>query len=270
MATATLLHPSTTHTPQPSYSSYPPSGSNMATSTDSRRPAEDSDPSKRHSLPPISEVLSAKSNQYPQPAPSNIPPSTAFPSPFGAGPPRPYGEPEKHPSPQTHRAPASYPPGREPLSSFADSPRTSFSGRPGLPPVAADRRPSPSNKPDGPPHRYPHDAQKDHRSLNGAYPHPPVPSASTSASSYSTGPLPHGQMPLPSYPTSPRHAPPHTPHTYASSYDQRGPPRHVEDGDRGMRPPYEATVYSAPWNYGESLGQVSAKSSAVSPLGHAD
>ena len=107
MATATLLHPSASHPPQPSYSSYPPSGSNMATSTDSRRPAEDSDPSKRHSLPPISEVLSTKSNQYPPPASSNIPPSTGFPSPFGAGPPRPYGEAEKHPSPQTHRPPAS-------------------------------------------------------------------------------------------------------------------------------------------------------------------
>ena len=37
-----------------------------------------------------------------------------------------------------------------------------------------------------------------------------------------------------------------------------------------MRPPYETTVYSASWNYGESLGQVSAKSSAVSPLNHTD
>lgn len=31
----------------------------------------------------------------------------------------------------------------------------------------------------------------------------------------------------------------------------------MEDGDRGVRPPFETPVYTAPWNYGESLGRVS-------------
>ncbi|KAL6866095.1 hypothetical protein ACO1O0_002195 [Amphichorda felina] len=257
MATATLLHPSTTY-PPPSYSSgYPqPSSSGMIASADSRRSAEDSDHSKRQSLPSISEVISgAKSNQYPSSASSSIQPNTGFPSPF-SGPPRSYGEAEKHPSPQSHRPASTYPPGREPLSSFADSPRTSFNSRPGLPPVS-DRRPSPSIKPELPPHHYPHDSQKDHRTLNGGYPHPPAPPASSSASSYSSGPLPHGQMPLPTYPASPRHAPPHS----YGSYDQRGQPAHMEDGDRGMRPPFETpALYTAPWNYGESLGRLAQSS----------
>jgi hypothetical protein len=252
MATATVVQPSSAYPASAPYSSnYPPSGSSMITSAEPRRPADDGDSSKRQSLPSLSEVISStKSTPYaPSPQSSMQQPSNSFPSPF-SGPPRTYGETEKHTPSQPLRPTTSFAPSREPLSSFADSPRNSYNSRPGLP------SPADPTKPEIPPHHYPHEPPKDHRPMNGAtYPQQAPQSASTPTASWPTGTLPHGQMPLPAYPPSPRHAAP--PHGYAP-YDQRGPPARVEDGER--RPPYEAPMYNAPWAYGESLGRLAQSS----------
>lgn len=261
MATATVLHPSSTsYPPPPSYSSgYSQPGSNMISAAEPRKNPEDNDPAKRQSLPSISEVISgAKSTQYPPPTPANLQSSSSFPSPF-AGPLRSYAEAEKRSSPQPLRSATSYPSRQEPHSSFTDSPRASFTSRPNLPSVS-ERRPSPTAKAELPTHHYPHDSPKDPRSLNGGYPHhhapppPPQPSASATTTSYPTGPLPHGQMPLPSYPASPRHAPMHG----YPQYDQRATAGQLEDGERGARPQFEHSMYSTPWTYGESLARVSS------------
>lgn len=196
----------------------------------------------------------------------------------------------------SHPPPPAFPPQQQPpaqrehLPSFADSPRSSFSagGRHSLP-AASDRRSSPSVKAEYPPsHPPPHhyasepQQQRDHRApappVNGAYPphpqhqpphpqhaqhphhHAPPPPTSapqqTAPSPYPTAPLPHGQMPLPhQYPPSPRHGGPQ--HSYAPPYEQRSSVSHPEDAERAApRPPYEHSVYAAPWNYGESLGRV--------------
>ena len=181
MATATVVQPSSAYPASASYSSnYPPSGSSMITSADSRRSADDGDSSKRQSLPSISEVISnTKSSSYTPTAQTNPQPSNSFPSPF-SGPPRTYGEAEKHSSTQSMRQTTSFAPSREPLSSFADSPRNSYNSRPALP-SPADRRASPSTKPELPPHHYPHEPPQDHRPLNGGYPQQAPQSASASA-----------------------------------------------------------------------------------------
>ncbi|KAF4122661.1 ZnF GATA [Geosmithia morbida] len=297
MATATLLHPSSGYpspaNPYPSGpSGYPPPTS-MISSVDPRRPlSEESDPSKRQSLPSISEVISnTKSTQYanpppPPPPPPAIQPPSNYSSPFPTSL-RSYAEADKqpqHPSPQSSHPPPSFPPApppqREHLPSFTDSPRSSFNGRHSLPAVA-DRRSSPSVKSEYPPHPYAGEPQRDHRPVNGGpspYPppppqqqhphphphpqqqqhqHPPPPptSAPQAPTPYHTASLPHGQMPLPQYPASPRHGGP--PHSYASPYEQRSSVSHPEEAERAApRPPYEHSVYTTPWNYGESLGRV--------------
>jgi hypothetical protein len=172
MTTATLPKPSRPYPPAPpsSYPSYPQSSSGT-TLNDSRKTTDDSDPSKRQSLPSISEVISGKPGRYPQPSASSaIPPPSSFPSHYSSNPPPPppppphaYQDSDTHPS-----QPMPALPGRqEPMSSYSGSPRPSFTGRAGLPAVS-DRRPSPPGKPE----------------------------------------LPHGQLPLPYYPVSPRYAPP--------------------------------------------------------------
>ncbi|KAK7215442.1 hypothetical protein V2G26_003445 [Clonostachys chloroleuca] len=221
MATATLLHPTSSFPPPQPYS-YPHHNPSMISPTESRN--EDSDSSKRQSLPSISEVISGAKQPY-APQQSNVQPSPSSFSPFSSNS-RSYSEPEKHaPPPQ---APLPPPPGsysasrQEPLPPFSGSPRLPYNGRPGLPPVS-DRRTSPPIKSELPHHMQ--DQPKDHRPLNG-YPHPSHSAGPPPPPSYSSTPLPPGQLHLPSYPVSPRHAPPHV----YGHYDQRPPPVGMEDG----------------------------------------
>jgi uncharacterized protein YueI len=254
MATATVLHPPSSYPPPPtSYSSaYPQSVSNMISTVDARK-NDDMDPLKRQSLPSISEVISG-TKPYPPPTSSSTQqPGTSFPSPFTSGASRSFTETEKQPSPQSLRSGSSaYPSRHEATSSFADSPRQPFNGRPGLPPVP-DRRPSPATKHEIPPPHHLSDSHSDSRSLNGGYPHPPSLPASAQPVSYPTNQLPPGQLPLPHYPPSPRHAPPS--HGYGGHYDQRAPPMAVEDRERGVRHQPEYSNFDTA-SYQEALSRM--------------
>lgn len=229
MVTATLIT-SVHYQPQPSSSSgysHLASGTsiaNMISSVETRKPADDNEPSNRQSLPSISEIISAaKPGPYPPTPSSSLQPNSSLPSPFAPASPL-YPEAEKHSPPHTLHPTLSFPPRQDALPA-SDSPRPSFGSRPSLLP-ASDRRLSPSLQPGVPPHL-----------LNGVYARPP-PSPSAPVS-YQPGRLPPDQMPLPVYPISPRHA---VPPLVPGPYDPRQAP-HAEE-----------TVY---WSYEESLSRVS-------------
>ncbi|KAH6959952.1 hypothetical protein BKA56DRAFT_500346, partial [Ilyonectria sp. MPI-CAGE-AT-0026] len=228
MVTATLIT-SVHYQPQPSSSSgysHLASGTsiaNMISSVETRKPADDNEPSNRQSLPSISEIISAaKPGPYPPTPSSSLQPNSSLPSPFAPASPL-YPEAEKHSPPHTLHPTLSFPPRQDALPA-SDSPRPSFGSRPSLLP-ASDRRLSPSLQPGVPPHL-----------LNGVYARPP-PSPSAPVS-YQPGRLPPDQMPLPVYPISPRHA---VPPLVPGPYDPRQAP-HAEE-----------TVY---WSYEESLSRI--------------
>lgn len=264
MATATLITPSAHYQPQPSFTStYPHSTAsiaNMISSTEPRKSADDNEPSNRQSLPSISEVIQGAKPHAPYPpAPPAVQPGSGLPSPFSAGP-RPFSDADKHASPQPLH-PSTFPPRQDPLPAFSDSPRPPFNNRPSLPPVS-DRRPSPTSKPDVPPHHHSEQQKppEPHHHMNGAYGHPPPPPPPPAPMPYQPGQLPPGQMPLPGYPISPRHAvPPHVP----GPYDPRAPP-HVEEAEYS-RARYDATVnrHFESWNYQDSLSRIGSASRTI-------
>lgn len=262
MAAATVLPPtSLQYSPQPnalSSSNYqdrhlgrhsPPNS--MISSSEPRRAADDGETPARQSLPSISEVISGapRPGQFPPSShPSGQPGSSGLPSPFVSHN-RGYPDSDKqHSSPQPLH-PASFTPRQDAVSSFSESPRPGFSGRPGFP--HPDRRSTPPGKLEHPSQLTPTHPEQP-RSVSGTYPpQGPHPSSAPSSHPYQNSHLPPGQMPLPGYPISPRHPPseyesrrppPHGEHhDYARSrYEQHGPPRH-----------YEA------WNYQEAFGRVS-------------
>ncbi|KAF4965039.1 hypothetical protein FSARC_7112 [Fusarium sarcochroum] len=249
MATATLITPSGTA-----------SISNMISSVEPRKPADDQEPSNRQSLPSISEVIQGtKPGPYPVAHAPGLQSGSSLPSPFAPAP-RSFPEAEKRSSPQPLHPTSSFS-RQDGLPAFTDSPRPHFSNRPSLPPVS-DRRQSPSAKPDLPPQHHHHPEQKlsePHHPLNGVYAHPPPPPPAPVA--YQPGQLPPGQMPLPAYPISPRHGvPPHVP----GSYDPRAPP-HVEESDYAARARYEATVdrHFESWSYQDSLSRIGSSSRTI-------
>ncbi|KAF4997745.1 hypothetical protein FGRMN_3636 [Fusarium graminum] len=264
MATATLITPSAHYPPQPPFSSYSQSGSgaasisNMISSVEPRKPADDHDQSNRQSLPSISEVIQGtKPGPYPVAHVPGLQSGTSLPSPFAPAP-RSFPDVEKRSSPQPLHPTSAFP-RQDGLPAFTDSPRPHFNSRPSLPSVS-DRRQSPSGKPDLPPQHH-HTDQKlsePHHPLNGVYAHPPPPPPVPVA--YQAGQLPPGQMPLPAYPISPRHAmPPHAP----GSYDPRAPP-HVEEADY-VRARYEVTVdrHFESWSYQDSLSRIGSSSRTI-------
>lgn len=243
MAAASVLPPATSHySTQPTAFSQnthpagrsPPTG--MISSSEPRRAPDESDGPSRQSLPSISEVISAsRPNQYPPPAPAG----SSLPSPFVSSD-RAYPGPEKHSSPQSiHQS--SFTPRQEHVSSFSESPRPPFSGRPGFP--VADRRSTPPGKPEHPSQLTPTHGEQP-RSVSGSYP----PQGPPSSHPYQGNHLPPGQMPLPAYPISPRHPP--------SEYDSRRAPHEHPDY---ARPRYEhpPARHYEPWNYQEAFGRVS-------------
>lgn len=261
MATATLINPSSHYQPQPPFSSYSQSSSgaasisNMISSVEPRKPADDHDQSNRQSLPSISEVIQGtKPGPYPIAHAHGLQTGSSLPSPFAPAP-RSFPEAEKRSSPQPLHPNSSFP-RQDGLPAFADSPRSHFNSRPSLPSVS-DRRQSPSGKPDMPHQHHHHPDQKlsePHHPLNGVYAHPPPPPPPAPVA-YQPGQLPAGQMPLPAYPISPRHAmPPHA----TGPYDPRAPPR-AEESDYAARARYEATVdrHFESWSYQDSLSRVS-------------
>lgn len=264
MATATLIAPSAHYPTQPPFSSYSQSNSsaasisNMISSVEPRKQADDQEPPNRQSLPSISEVIQGtKPGPYPVPHAPGIQSASSLPSPFAPGP-RSFPEPEKRSSPQPLHPTSSFP-RQDGLPAFSDSPRPHFSSRPSLPPVS-DRRQSPPAKPDLPPQHH-HLEQKHpepHHPLNGVYSHPPPPPPPAPVG-YQSSQLPPGQMPLPAYPISPRHAmPPPAP----GPYDPRAPPPHSEESEYAARARYEATVdrHFESWSYQDSLSRVSTNS----------
>ncbi|KAF4451178.1 hypothetical protein F53441_5788 [Fusarium austroafricanum] len=263
MATATLITPSAHYQPQPQFSSYSQSSSgaasisNMISSVEPRKPADDQEQSNRQSLPSISEVIQGtKPGPYPVAHAPGLQAGSSLPSPFVPAP-RSFPEAEKRSSPQPLHSTSSFP-RQDGLPAFTDSPRPHFNNRPSLPPVS-DRRQSPSAKPDLPPQHH-HPEQKlpePHHPLNGVYAHPPPPPAPVA---YQPGQLPPGQMPLPAYPISPRHGlPPHVP----ASYDPRAAP-HVEESEYA-RARYEATVdrHFESWSYQDSLSRIGSSSRTI-------
>lgn len=262
MATATLIAPSAHYPSQSPFPSYSQSSSgaasisNMISSVEPRKQADDQEPPNRQSLPSISEVIQGtKPGPYPVAHAPGLQSASSLPSPFAPAP-RPFPETEKRSSPQPLHPTSSYP-RQEGLPAFSDSPRPHFNGRPSLPPVS-DRRQSPPAKADLPPQHH-HAEQKlpeSHHPLNGVYSHPPPPPPPAPVA-YQPGQLPPGQMPLPAYPISPRHAmPPPAP----GAYDPRAPP-HAEESDYAARARYEATVdrHFESWSYQDSLSRVSTK-----------
>ncbi|KAH7326208.1 hypothetical protein B0I35DRAFT_474885 [Stachybotrys elegans] len=269
MAAATVLapgahyHPPSSYSvphPQSTYSPHPsgpaPSISNMISTNEPRKPVEGSDLATRQSLPPLSEVISGtKPNQYPPSGPPSMQPGSSLPSPYVPAVTRHYPDADKHSPQQIHSA-APYPPRQEPLPAFVDSPRGSFNGRPGLPPVN-DARPSPPLKHEVPQHHVP-ESQKPgepHPLANG-YSHPPPPVAP-----YGPGQFPPGQVPLPAgYPISPRHAP----HHMQAHYDPRGPPVHPDDAEYA-RSRYDAPVnrHIESWGYQDSLSRIGSAARTI-------
>lgn len=260
MATATVLAPSNHYAPQTS--SYPTPAQRPISkmiSSEPTKPGAAEQEGPRQSLPSISDVLKvAEPRQYASPASSVIPPSSSFPSPFTTASRGSYPDGDKHTSPQTLQHPA-FTPRSEPPSTFAESSRSSFSNRPGIPP-ATDRRPSPPARHELPPHHHmsttePSKSHEPHHSLNGGYAHgPQPPPPPPQAGPYSHGPLPPGQVPLPGYPISPRHMGPPASHPY----DPRAPPPHP-DQEFANR---ERAHYDAPprrfetWDYTDALARV--------------
>lgn len=266
MATATLIAPSAHYPSQPPFPSYSQSSSgaasisNMISSVEPRKQADDQEPSNRQSLPSISEVIQGtKPGPYPVAHAPGLQSASSLPSPFAPAP-RPFPETEKRSSPQPLHPTSSYP-RQEGLPAFSDSPRPHFNGRPSLPPVS-DRRQSPPAKADLPPQHH-HAEQKlpeSHHPLNGVYAHPPPPPPPAPVA-YQPGQLPPGQMPLPAYPISPRHAmPPPAP----GAYDPRAPP-HAEESDYAARARYEATVdrHFESWSYQDSLSRIGSSSRTI-------
>lgn len=251
MAAATVLNPNSHYPTQPStypsaYSHHSPShsvSSNMISSSEPRRAGDESDAPARQSLPSISEVISgARPGQYPSPSHQPAPSSSGLPSPFPSHT-RQYPEHDKHhPSPQPLH-PASFTPRQDAVSSFSESPRPTFSGRPGFP--IADRRPTPPGKPDGPPH---HQQGHEPRSVTSSYSQPPPPHI-PSSHPYQGSQLPPGQVPLPSYPISPRHMP--------GEYDARRPPHHAEPAEYA-RARYEQgpNRHFETWSYQDAFNRV--------------
>ncbi|KAH7261864.1 hypothetical protein BKA59DRAFT_4521 [Fusarium tricinctum] len=267
MATATLINPSSHYQSQPPFSSYSQSSSgaasisNMISSVEPRKPADDHDQSNRQSLPSISEVIQGtKPGPYPVAHAHGLQAGSSLPSPFAPAP-RSFPEAEKRSSPQPLHPNSSFP-RQDGLPAFADSPRPHFNSRPSLPSVS-DRRQSPSGKPDMPPQHHHHPDQKlsePHHPLNGVYAHPPPPPPPAPVA-YQPGQLPAGQMPLPAYPISPRHAmPPHA----TGPYDPRAPTR-VEESDYAARARYEATVdrHFESWSYQDSLSRIGSSSRTI-------
>ncbi|KAK0388274.1 hypothetical protein NLU13_4519 [Sarocladium strictum] len=269
MATATILQP-TSHHPSAHSSAYPTTAaaiSNMI-SSEPGKPAgvpavlDAKDSTSRQSLPSISDVLKvAEPRQFQPPAPPSMQPTSSFPSPFTSGPRGSYSDGDKHASPQTLH-PSSFPARQEPPSTYADSPRSSFHGRPGLPAVP-ERRPSPPLRPDIPPHHMT-EAQRAHDPHhplnNGAYAHPPPTVPPLPTGPYAHGPLPPGQVPLPGYPISPHRAGPPGPHPY----DHRGPPPpHPDDVDPASRARYESARHFEQWPYPGALARVAQSARTV-------
>ncbi|KAL2206115.1 hypothetical protein CC79DRAFT_846027 [Sarocladium strictum] len=264
MATATILQPASHHPPSHS-SAYPtPTAtvSSMISSEAGKPPGADSkDSPSRQSLPSISDVLKvAEPRQFQPPAPPSMPPTSSFPSPFTSGHRGSYPDGDKHASPQTlHHS--SFPPRQEPPSGYADSPRSSFHGRPGLP-AMPERRPSPPLRPELPPHHMaepPRGHDPHHPLNNGAYAHPPH-APPHPAGPYAHGPLPPGQVPLPGYPISPHRAGPPGPH----AYDPRGPPPpHPDDVDAANRARYDTARHFETWAYPQALGRVASSARTV-------
>ncbi|KFA46680.1 hypothetical protein S40293_08086 [Stachybotrys chartarum IBT 40293] len=262
MATATILASGASYQTQqpyaPAYSHPPgPSISNMISPTEPRKPVDGNDTLNRQSLPSLSEVISgAKPGQLPPPGPPGPPtmqPGSGLPSPFVPAQ-RHYPEADKH-SPQSIHPTASFPRSEHP-STFTDSPRVPFNGRPGLPPVS-DRRPSPPTKHELPPHHL-HESQKtaEPHHVNGGYSHPPPPAAS-----YPPSQLPPGQVPLPAYPISPGHAV----HHINGPYDPRASGVHPEEHDYQSRARYDANGnrHFEAWSYQDTLGRVGASSRTI-------
>jgi hypothetical protein len=182
-------------------------------------------------------------------------PSSSFTSPFTSGHRDSYPDGDKHASPHTIHH--SFPPRQELPNAYADSPRSSFHGRPGLPAVP-DRRPSPPLRPELPPHHLTEAqrAQDPHHPLNnGAYAHPPPPAPPHPAGPYAHGPIPPGQVPLPGHPISPHlagRAGPPGPHPY----DPSGPPSpHPDDANRAR---YDTGRHFETWEYPTALARVSS------------
>lgn len=258
MATTTILASGASYqTQQPYAPAYPhppgPSISNMISPTEPRKPVDGNDTLNRQSLPSLSEVISgAKPGQLPPPGPPGPPTMQAgsgLPSPFVPAQ-RHYPEADKH-SPQSIHPTASFSRPEHP-STFTDSPRVPFNGRPGLPPVS-DRRPSPPTKHELPPHHL-HESQKaaEPHHANGGYSHPPPPAAS-----YPPSQLPPGQVPLPAYPISPGHAV----HHINGPYDPRASGVHPEEHDYQSRARYDANGnrHFEAWSYQDTLGRVRMK-----------
>ncbi|KAH6954062.1 hypothetical protein BKA56DRAFT_707140 [Ilyonectria sp. MPI-CAGE-AT-0026] len=230
MAIATLIT-SMHYQPHLSSSSgypHPASGTsiaNMISAVETRKPADNNEPSNRQSLPSISEIISAaKPGPYPPIPFSSLQPNSnsSLLSPFAPASLL-YPEAEKHSPPYILHPTLSFPPRQDALL-VLDSPRPSFGSRASLL-TASDRRPSPSLQPGVPPHL-----------LTGVYARPP-PSPSAPMS-YQPGQLPPDLMLLPVYPISPRHA---VPPLVPGPYDPRQAPHAKE------------TVY---WSYKELLSRI--------------
>ncbi|KAH8178898.1 GATA zinc finger domain-containing protein [Sarocladium implicatum] len=269
MATTTVLQSGNHYSSTPS-SAYPTPAApahSMIPSEQGKPPAGPPGPPdakespSRQSLPSISDVLKvAEPRQFQPPAPPSMQPSSSFPSPFTAGPRGPYPDGDKHASPQTLHQPV-FPPRHEPPSAYADSPRSSYPGRPGLPSVS-ERRPSPPLRSELPPHHMaePPRAHDTHHPLhNGPYAHGP-PAPPHMAGPYAHGPLPPGQVPLPGYPISPHRAGPPGPHPY----DPRGPPPpHPEDAEAANRARYEASRHFETWAYPQALARAAQSARTI-------
>lgn len=228
--------------PQPHQHS-PSNSSTMISSSEQRRAPDESEAPSRQSLPSISEVISgARPGQFPPPSHQSGQSSSGLPSPFASHN-RQYPEHEKHHSSPQPLHPASFTPRQDAIPAFSESPRPTFSGRPGFP--VSDRRPTPPGKPDGPPHPQSHNEP---RSVSGSYPQPPPPMPSSHP--YQSAQLPPGQHPLPGgYPISPRHMP--------GEYDARRPPTHGEPGDYARRYDPQPNRHFETWSYQEAFGRVS-------------
>ncbi|KEY72594.1 hypothetical protein S7711_10091 [Stachybotrys chartarum IBT 7711] len=194
----------------------------MISSRDPRRAYYNSNNSlNRLSLPSLSEVISGtKSTPNPPPAPESRQPSCSLSPPFTSAASR------------------------------------QFNSLPILPPMF-DRHPILPSGNDIPPPHHIHEPPKalESRALNGSYTQAsPPPPPKRFRGLYQTSQLPAVLKPLPAYPISPRHAAPQIP----GSYDLRGLPLLVKDGEFNTGPRYNKHFES--WSSRDPLSRVGSAS----------